>query len=54
VPVRAAGLRESALPERWVPADKLASTALPAPVKKLLLGLVEAGLQGGLFDDGAA
>jgi A/G-specific adenine glycosylase len=51
VPVRAASLRESPLPERWVPADKLASTALPAPVKKLLLGLVEAGMQGGLFKD---
>jgi len=32
VPVRATGLRESARPERWVPADELPSMALPAPV----------------------
>ncbi|WP_258129418.1 A/G-specific adenine glycosylase [Achromobacter anxifer] len=49
VPVRAAGLRESARPERWVAADELGSVALPAPVKKLLQGLVEAGMQDSLF-----
>jgi A/G-specific adenine glycosylase len=49
VPVRAASLREAALPERWVHADKLASMALPAPVKKLLQGLVQAGMQDSLF-----
>ncbi|WMD18778.1 A/G-specific adenine glycosylase [Achromobacter seleniivolatilans] len=49
VPVRAVSLRESALPERWVPADKLESMALPAPVKKLLQGLVDAGMQNSLF-----
>ncbi|MDR6603709.1 A/G-specific adenine glycosylase [Achromobacter deleyi] len=52
VPVRAASLREAALPERWVHADKLASMALPAPVKKLLQGLVEAGMQDSLFPAG--
>ena len=52
VPVRAAGIREDAAPQRWVPADQLATVALPAPVKKLLLGLVEAGMQEGLFRDG--
>jgi A/G-specific adenine glycosylase len=51
VPVRAASLRESALPERWVHADKLGSMALPAPVKKLLQGLVDAGMQDSLFRD---
>ncbi|MNU03816.1 hypothetical protein D3C72_2479840 [compost metagenome] len=50
MPVRAAGLREAARPERWVPADKLGSMALPAPVKKLLQGLVDAGMQDSLFD----
>ena len=49
VPVRATGLRESARPERWVPADELPSMALPAPVKKLLQGLVDAGMQDSLF-----
>jgi len=52
VPVRAASLREATLPERWVHADKLASMALPAPVKKLLQGLVEAGMQDSLFPAG--
>nr|WP_315846407.1 A/G-specific adenine glycosylase [uncultured Achromobacter sp.] len=52
VPVRAASLRESALPERWVHADNLASMALPAPVKKLLQGLVDAGMQDSLFSAG--
>lgn len=52
VPVRAASLREAALPERWVHADKLASMALPAPVKKLLQGLVQAGMQDSLFPAG--
>jgi A/G-specific adenine glycosylase len=32
-----------------VPADELPSMALPAPVKKLLQGLVEAGMQDSLF-----
>lgn len=32
-------LRESNVPERWVPYTALASVALPAPVKKLLMGL---------------
>ncbi|MNR60937.1 hypothetical protein D3C85_1825430 [compost metagenome] len=49
MPVRAVGLRESALPQRWVPADKLGAMALPAPVKKLLQGLVDAGMQDSLF-----
>ncbi|WP_419341476.1 A/G-specific adenine glycosylase [Achromobacter sp. PD1] len=49
VPVRATGLHESARPERWVPADELPSMALPAPVKKLLQGLVDAGMQDSLF-----
>lgn len=49
VPVRAMSLREPAQPERWVPADKLATMALPAPVKKLLQGLVDAGMQDSLF-----
>ncbi|AVG41660.1 A/G-specific adenine glycosylase [Achromobacter insolitus] len=51
VAVRAVGLRESARPERWVPAQELGSVALPAPVKKLLQGLVEAGVQDSLFRD---
>ena len=51
VPVRAVALREPALPERWVPADKLGTMALPAPVKKLLQGLVDAGMQDSLFDE---
>lgn len=51
VPVRAVGVRESALPQRWVPADKLGAMALPAPVKKLLQGLVDAGMQDSLFGE---
>lgn len=50
VPVQRAELRQSALPERWVPATELAAIALPAPIKKLLLGLAEAGLPGGQLD----
>ena len=37
-----AALREGGPPSRWVPADELATTALPAPVKKLLTGLAQA------------
>lgn len=51
VPVRAVTLCESALPQRWVPADKLGTMALPAPVKKLLQGLVDAGMQDSLFGE---
>ncbi|OZI77409.1 A/G-specific adenine glycosylase [Bordetella genomosp. 12] len=46
VPVRLAGLSAGALPARWVPAGELGTIALPAPIKKLLLGLTEAGLPG--------
>ncbi|MGE8602659.1 A/G-specific adenine glycosylase [Bordetella trematum] len=46
VPVRPGDLRSATVPERWVPADTLSEVALPAPVKKLLLGLAEAGLPG--------
>ncbi|WP_241053501.1 A/G-specific adenine glycosylase [Achromobacter xylosoxidans] len=42
VEVRAASLRDGHPPTRWVAPDDLASTALPAPVKKLLLGLAQA------------
>ncbi|MCJ9707967.1 A/G-specific adenine glycosylase [Bordetella hinzii] len=48
VPVRAAGLRAGGQPERWVPAAELGAVALPAPIRKLLLGLAEAGLPGTL------
>lgn len=48
VPVRAAGLRAGSQPERWVPAAELGAVALPAPIRKLLLGLAEAGLPGTL------
>ncbi len=50
VEVRSAALREGGPPSRWVPADELASTALPAPVKKLLTGLAQANsAEGRLF-----
>ena len=42
VEVRAASLRDGHPPTRWVAPDDLAATALPAPVKKLLLGLAQA------------
>ena len=32
-------LRESIQPERWMPAERLTDTALPAPIKKLLAGI---------------
>ncbi|AZY50403.1 A/G-specific adenine glycosylase [Bordetella avium] len=43
VPVHAAGLCSASLPQRWVPADALNTIALPAPIKKLLLGLTQEG-----------
>ena len=50
VEVRSAALREGGPPSRWVPADELAATALPAPVKKLLTGLAQANsAEGRLF-----
>ncbi|MBQ2648773.1 MAG: A/G-specific adenine glycosylase [Achromobacter sp.] len=49
VPVRSASLRQPTQPERWITQAELADTALPAPVKKLLLGLIEAGLPGDLL-----
>ena len=49
IPVRSATLREPTQTERWIPQEDLPKTALPAPVKKLLLGLVEAGLPGDLL-----
>jgi len=50
VPVRAAGLRDAGPPQRWVPAAELPRVALPAPVKKLLLGLMDAAAQGSLLE----
>lgn len=45
VPVkRHLAMREPLLPERWLNAAELAGAALPAPVKKLLDGLLRAGL----------
>jgi A/G-specific adenine glycosylase len=32
-------LRDSGQPERWIAAQHLSDTALPAPVKKLLAGI---------------
>jgi A/G-specific adenine glycosylase len=43
---RCAALREPAQGEQWLAMDALPDAALPAPVKKLLEGLAEAGLPG--------
>ncbi|KDD16432.1 A/G-specific adenine glycosylase [Bordetella bronchiseptica] len=40
--VRGAALRQAATPERWVSPAELPATALPAPVRKLLDGLLAA------------
>ena len=44
IEVEGASLRESAQPQQWVAAADLADQALPAPVRKLLDGLLAAGL----------
>lgn len=48
VPVRSTALRQPSRPERWVSQADLSRIALPAPIKKLLFGLAQTGLPGGL------
>lgn len=43
LPIKIISLRENTTPDRWVRHEELADVALPAPVKKLLQGIFEAG-----------